>query len=121
MSGSSHGPPKIIGIVPLSTTADTSQLLAACMAQLSIVERAPTATNVIYATSPKTKHRFGFLQSSLDLFDVLDVARVADVLIFVTALDGENVESLIDEVIDCHALALFHFVTCDCCRRGTKC
>ena len=55
-----------------------------------------TSSRVVYANV--AKNRFTFVESSQDLFSILDVARVADVLVLIAAFDGSGTESLIDAV-----------------------
>jgi len=112
--GSLDGPPKIIGIIPLSEFASTQDVLLACLADsawssatvtppASAAAAATTTTTdltkpLTYASYSKHKGRCIYLQSSRDLFSILDVAKASDVIVFAVDVRMSSAESdLVDE------------------------
>ena len=99
--GSNDGPPKIIGIVSLSKRAtESDQVLQGLLDVATWHQSFPG--NVTHALYSKHKARFTFIKANGegDLQSALDIAKVADIIVFVagvgaTALHEEH--SLIDD------------------------
>lgn len=93
-----HGAPKIVGLIPLSSNIDTSEVLKSCLGEATSSSTQQYCGNVVYANYEKLRSRFSFVPTSQDLFEVLDVARVADIVIFVTdRRDVNESEDLINQ------------------------
>lgn len=104
--GSLDGPPKVIGIIPLSEFISTEDVLMACLADASWSSHSfpsqstsmASSKPLTYASYSKHKGRCIYLQSSRDLLSILDVAKTADVIIFATDVRVFNLEyDLVDE------------------------
>ncbi|ELR18877.1 uncharacterized protein ACA1_037110 [Acanthamoeba castellanii str. Neff] len=85
--GTSAGPPKIIGIISLGANADTkaarSMLLAEASSPISAERVGPITANF-----PAFKQRMTLFEAPRDIEAVLDIAKVADILLLVIPADG---------------------------------
>jgi pre-rRNA-processing protein TSR1 len=100
-SGSNSGPPKIVGIIPLSYSADVSSVLyelvrAATWSTVDLdAASAPVLTHALYS---KYKSRCTYLTAEFNMESALEVASVSDiVLLVVKALPGVGPEFVVDE------------------------
>ncbi|KAG9485824.1 hypothetical protein GDO78_008743 [Eleutherodactylus coqui] len=83
--GSKDGPPHLVVVVPLHAEVVTSSVLKLVQSNESTVLHEDDAKNGKFAlVSPKMKQRWCFVQANKDdLHSLLDLAKVADTLLFV--------------------------------------
>jgi pre-rRNA-processing protein TSR1 len=96
--GSDNGAPKIIGVIPLSNISDPLIALQSCLIDASWSdaldsETLPTNVHAFYS---QHKSRCTFVAAKHDLFSALDVAKVADILLFVVDSQVDNILDLVD-------------------------
>lgn len=94
--GSQRGPPKIVAIIPLSELVSTSNLVESCIKEGTVTSNSlsygtssscnenttnnSSCTNVYYN---QYKAHVTYITSELNVMSVLDVAKMADVIILV--------------------------------------
>lgn len=96
--GSSDGPPKVVGIIPLSAGVNVYSVLQECLREASWTsarsgELDHALVNALYM---KYKSRCSFILADHTLASALDVVRVADIVILVVD-GGQSQENIIDE------------------------
>jgi len=91
--GSSHGPPKIVAIIPLSESVSPHDLLAACLNEGEVTStNVGSSSNAFYS---QFKAHVTYITTELDVMSVLDVTKVADiVLLLVDASSDELISDL---------------------------
>lgn len=91
--GSSHGPPKIVAIIPLSESVSPYDLLEACLKEGEITStNVGSSSNAFYS---QFKAHVTYITTELDVMSVLDVSKVADiVLLLVDASSDELISDL---------------------------
>ena len=98
--GANDGPPKVVGIVPLSADTNVFSVLQECLREASWSDRKSDATgshHLVNALYLKYKARCSYVVAEATLASALDVARVADILVLV--VDGGSAqEFVIDQV-----------------------
>lgn len=114
LAGSSSGPPRTVALIPLSAMADTSAFLNSLLSmEISDISYS-SDSRVVYGSLKKHRSKFAFIQSaSPNVMDAVEVARVADIIVFVanapTQLgnsavsrmdDGAQIAALYGDMID---------------------
>jgi pre-rRNA-processing protein TSR1 len=104
--GGGHGAPKIIGIIGLADNANTAAIrsMLSSAGDGGIAYNSPLGTDggvckpitVKFATH---KQRFTIVESTRDITCVIDVAKVADILVFVTSV-ADGTDGCVDEFGD---------------------
>lgn len=89
------GPPKVIGIIPLSANSDSRSTLAECLSEASW--HSDPSNPVIHASYLKFKSKCSFIVSNFDMMSILEVAKVSDLVLFVVKAE-KTIESMIDPV-----------------------
>ncbi len=100
--GGGQGAPKIIGLVSLSDNSKTSVVRDLLIASGDEDKYASPLgvngfCNPVTIKSMVHKQRFTVLECTRDVLCVVDVAKVADVLIFVANME-DGTDSIVDEV-----------------------
>jgi hypothetical protein len=98
--GASDGPPKVVGIVPLSADTNVFSVLQECLREASWSDGKPGVTgshHIVNALYLKYKARCSFVLADTSLSSALDVVRVADILVLVVD-GGSSQEFVIDQV-----------------------
>lgn len=98
--GSENGAPKIIGIIPLSNLSDPVIALQSCLMDATwsnVLDNEIIPTNV-HAFYSQHKSRCTFVAAKHDLFSALDVAKVADIILFVVDSQVDNMLDLVDSI-----------------------
>ena len=79
--GSHNGPPKVIGIIPLSDDANTLQAISSCLENCSWCNCEPenyASTPVIHANYQKLKNsKFTFLRATTDILSILGTTAIS--------------------------------------------
>lgn len=86
--GTSHGPPKIVAIVPLSHDVNVDAMLRSILREATSSNAGPEGSAmpaVVNAAFMGGKTKLSFLRTEMDILPALDVARVADVVLFAVA------------------------------------
>jgi hypothetical protein len=96
--GASDGPPKVVGIVPLSADTNVLSVLQECLREASWSDGRPeTSHHIVNALYLKYKARCSYVVADNSLSSALDVVRVADILVLVVD-GGQSQEFVIDQV-----------------------
>ena len=105
--GASDGPPKVVGIVPLSAETNVFSVLQECLREASWTDQSGDleSNHLVNALYLKYKARCSFIVADNSLSSALDVGRVADIVILVVD-GGTSQDYVIDEV--------FYFRVCCC-------
>ena len=99
--GSSGGPPRIVALVPLSRSVDTAEVLRRLIAEEISDSAFDAESRVVYGSLKKHRTKFAFVQSfSNRVMDVIDVARVADVVMFVANAPAQLGNSSTNKIDD---------------------
>lgn len=104
--GGAQSPPVLVGIIPLNPSQDPSQLLEgmkACHEELVISD---SKKGHCHISCPRLKQRFTVVCPNVgNMHDVLDIVKVADVLLLVHTLDDLDsyMEMLLSSILS-HAL-----------------
>lgn len=98
-SGTNHGPPKVVAVIPLSNLADAAGCVAACLssATWSAAPAGAPLSERVYASFLNNKARMCFLPCGLDLVRTLEAAKCADMIVFVASALSEK-HSIVDGV-----------------------
>lgn len=105
--GSLHGAPKSVGIISLSNSSDVDMALQSCLADSSW-SNGIEGSGLVHAAYTKHKSQLTFLRTATrDLLAVLDVAKVADVLLLVVCVPsgGGSSGAQDEDIIDAHGQA----------------
>lgn len=97
MLGTSHGPPKVVAIIPLSRHADAASAVSACLSTACWL--GPAQGGRQHATFLNNKARLCFMASGLDMMQALRAAQCADIVVLVLSA-ASPAHAIIDEVRD---------------------
>jgi hypothetical protein len=101
--GTSHGPPKIVAIVPLSHDVNVDNMLRSILREASSSNAGPEGSPlpaVVSAAFMNGKTKLTFLRTEMDILPALDVARIADVVLFAVAARS-GIADIVDVVSRC--------------------
>ena len=91
--GSQRGPPKIVAIIPLSEYVNPNDLLQSCLKEgtVSATTGDVGANSSVYYS--QFKAHVTFITADLDVMSVLDVAKVADIIIVIVDANADELIS----------------------------
>lgn len=95
--GSNDGPPKVCAWVSLSAAADAGAIQKALLESCALSTEATTAAGMVTAAFKLFKQRMTFLTPDRDLKSVIELAKVADLLLVVLPVQ-HGVDAAVDEV-----------------------
>jgi hypothetical protein len=103
--GSSHGPPKVIGIITLSDHVDVNEVFTSCLTDASWSSSTSIAS-VVHVEYAKHKTNVTFMFTPNNLTSVIEVAKICDSLLFIGCANPNEPESIIDSSADSMLSAL---------------
>jgi pre-rRNA-processing protein TSR1 len=120
--GSLQGPPKIVGVVPISQQAHSGTAVLSCVSNSSWNSLSGDANadtpNLIHAVYKKFRTKCSYLAVEKDLYSILEGGRVSDIMMFlIDARDVRTDRSFIDEDVlsSIAALQAQGIPDCVCC------
>ena len=109
--GFGTGPPKVIGVIPLSQATNVHSLVLDLIQEgswSSYNQSNPSRLN--YVIYPKFKSKVILLEAEFSIDSVVEISNMCDILLLVTNVTPSSTsEDIVDQVIEI-SRSLYHFI-----------